>query len=301
MRKDETQLHLCYFDEAWLMLDYPALVALAAIHRTGSLDRAAVALGVTPSAVSQRLRGLEDRHGAVLIVRGTPARATDEGLRLIRHLQAVELLERDLGHRTAAPLRIAINADSLATWAIPALAACPGLVFDVVIDDQDHAQALLRSGEVVGAIVSLPDPPPGCDSLRLGALTYVATAAPAFAARHFPDGVTAQAVAAAPGLIFSNKDDLQRRWIRQICGRPVDYIEHCIGSTQGFVDACLAGMAWALNPRPLVAGHLAVGRLVDLSPGHPLAVPLFWQRARALEGALGPLTAAIRAAARALD
>jgi LysR family transcriptional regulator (chromosome initiation inhibitor) len=282
------------------MLDYPALAALAAIHRTGSLDRAAAALGVTPSAVSQRLRGLEDRHGAALIVRGAPARATDEGLRLIRHLQAVELLERDLGRRAAAAVRIAINADSLATWAVPALAACPGLTFDVVIDDQDHAQALLRQGEVMGAVVSLPDPPPGCDSLRLGALRYVATASPAFAARHFAQGMTAAAFAGAPGLIFSNKDDLQRRWVSQVCGHPVDFIEHCLGSTHGFVDACLAGMAWALNPVQLVAGHLAAGRLVELAPDRPLDVPLHWQHARALSQALAPVTAALRAAARAL-
>lgn len=279
------------------MLDYPALAALAAIHRTGSLDAAARALGVTPSAVSQRLRGLEDRQGAVLIRRGQPARATAEGLRLIRHLERVELLEQRAGHRPTATLRIAINADSLATWAVPALAACPGMLFEIVVHDQNDAQELLRAGEVAGAISSLPRPPQGCDSRPVGTLRYVATATPDFAARHFPAGLTPRAAATAPGLRFSDKDDLQRRWLAGVLGAPTAFPEHELGSTQGFVDACLSGMAWALNPLPLVADHLASGRLVALVPDRPLDVALYWQYARAMAAMLAPLTRALREAA----
>ncbi|MEI8171784.1 MAG: LysR family transcriptional regulator, partial [Rhodoferax sp.] len=45
------------------MLDYASLSALTAVVREGSFERAARALHVTPSAVSQRIRLLEERIG----------------------------------------------------------------------------------------------------------------------------------------------------------------------------------------------------------------------------------------------
>ena len=54
------------------MLDYPSLAAVAAVVREGSFERAARALNVTPSAISQRVKQLEERLGSVLIIRGQP-------------------------------------------------------------------------------------------------------------------------------------------------------------------------------------------------------------------------------------
>jgi LysR family transcriptional regulator (chromosome initiation inhibitor) len=105
------------------MLDYAALAALAAVVREGSFERAAGALGVTPSAVSQRVRALEERVGAVLVVRGQPCRATEVGARLCAHAERVRLLESEVtaalpglaeeGHARETTIRVAVNADSL--------------------------------------------------------------------------------------------------------------------------------------------------------------------------------------------
>lgn len=291
------------------MLDPAQLAALAAIHRRGAFDLAAAELGVTPSAVSQRLKALEERTGTLLIRRGQPCAATPAGLRLIRHHDEVTLLEealrRDLPALSPGPLtlRIAVNADSLATWVLPALAAVPELLYDLVIDDQDVSQDWLRRGEVVAALTSHPQPPPGCDSLPLGALRYRATASPAFRARWLPDGPTAAALARAPALTFSEKDRLQARWIAQITGsRAPAFPTHRLASSQGFVEACLLGLGWAMNPEALAAPHLATGALVELAPEAPLDVPLHWQFTRLAAPALTPVTRAIRAhAARALE
>lgn len=100
------------------MQDYPALLALAEILRRNSFEAAAHALSVTPSAISQRIRSLENRMGCVLIDRGPPLRATPTGLRLAAHLDRVRLLESPLpGPADGAPpvIRIAVNADSLAS------------------------------------------------------------------------------------------------------------------------------------------------------------------------------------------
>ncbi|MBW8789206.1 MAG: LysR family transcriptional regulator, partial [Rhizobium leguminosarum] len=61
------------------MIDYPALHAVATIVQTGSFERAATVLNVTPSAISQRVKQLEERLGVVLIVRGAPCTATEKG------------------------------------------------------------------------------------------------------------------------------------------------------------------------------------------------------------------------------
>ena len=291
------------------MLDPAQLAALAAVHRRGSFDLAAAELHVTPSAISQRLKSLEDRIGTLLIRRGTPCTATDTGLRLIRHHDEVVLLEQALtadlpGHAPgpAATLRIAVNADSLATWVIPALAATSGFLYDIVIDDQDVSQDWLRRGDVAAAITGHPGPLQGCDTHPLGALRYRATASPAYVARWMPDGPSAAALARAPALTFSDKDRLQHIWIDRLTqgqASRAGFPSHRLASSQGFVDACLAGLGWGLNPEALVADHIATGRLIDLSPENPLDVALHWQFARLTAPALAPLTRAVLTAARA--
>lgn len=285
------------------MPDSAQLAALSAIHHHGAFDRAAAALHVTPSAISQRIRALEEALGTPVLHRGPPASATEAGLRLIRHHDEIALLERELAQDlpglVAAParLRLAVNADSLATWVLPALAATPGFLFDLVIDDQDVSQDWLRRGEVVAAITGHAGPVQGCDTLALGALRYRATASPDFAARWFARGVTAETLSQAPALNYSAKDRLQERWVaRQTIGerQPVTLPSHRLASSQGFVEACLLGLGWGLNPEPLVKRAIDEGELVEIAPDSALDVPLFWQFTRLAAPALRDLTAAIR-------
>lgn len=290
-----------------MSFDPNQLAALTAILRSGSFDQAAADLAVTPSAISQRLKMLEDRMGATLVQRGPPARATALGRRLAKHAEDVGLLEaklaRDLSPRPAVGLtsvRFALPADSLATWVIPALAAVPDLCFDLVIDDQDHSVDWLRRGEVSAAITSRARPVTGYDSLSLGALRYVATASPDFVARWFAKGLNTEALSCAPKMIFNQKDSLQNRWVKSITGRKVSPPTHVLPSTHAFVDGALAGIGWGMNPEPLVRRHLAAGTLVALAPHAPLDTPLFWQVSRIMAPALAPLSAAIGIAAKAI-
>ncbi len=288
-----------------LNLDPGALRALSTILRTGSFERAAAELSVTPSAISQRIAVLEERVGSVLVIRGRPCTATAVGARLARHAQAVGLLEAGLAEELAMPaegrpaVRIAVNADSLATWLVPALAAGDSLMFEVLIDDQDHSAGWLRRGEVAAAVTAHAGAVQGCDAVALGALRYVATASPAFVTRWFPGGVTPGALAVAPALTFDAKDRLQRAWAEAEAGSPVVLPTHLLPSSSAFVEAALLGMGWGMNPEPLVREHLAAGRLVRLGSA-PLDTPLAWQWQRALGSALAALTAAVRRAAAAV-
>jgi LysR family transcriptional regulator (chromosome initiation inhibitor) len=284
------------------MFDPAQLAALAAVHRRGSFELAATELHVTQSAISQRIKALEEAAGTLLIRRGQPCLATATGLRLVRHHEELALLARTLAEDLALPsapatLRIAVNADSLATWVIPALAAVPGFLYDLVIDDQDVSQDWLKRGEVAAALTGHPGPLQGCDSVALGALRYRATASPAYAARWLPEGPTAAALATAPALRFNDKDLLQLRWASRLTGVK-NLPSHSLASSHGFVDACLAGLGWGMNPEVLVAPHLASGRLIDLAPAAPLDVPLFWLFTRLTARATAPLTRALQTAAR---
>ena len=292
------------------MLDYSALSALAAVVREGSFERAALALHVTPSAVSQRIRLLEERVGCALVVREQPCRATDTGRRLCQHVDRVRLLEQELQGALPAlapegisrvALPIAVNADSLATWFAPAIAAYAAeapVLLDVAVDDQDHTTEWLRSGAVLAAVTGTARPAPGCNSQPLGAMRYLATASPGFVARHFAHGIGAGSLGLAPSLVFNTKDDLQARWVRRLCHRHVELPRHTLPSPQAFVTAALAGMGWGLQPQALVDAHLRDGSLVELLPGTPLDVPLYWQHARAASALLEGLCPQLMAAAK---
>lgn len=277
------------------MLDYPALSALCEVLRRGSFEAAAAALNVTPSAISQRIKALEERMGAVLVDRGPPVSGTETGHRLAAHLDQVRLLESTLPDQNLTPpvLRIAVNADSLASWVMPALAAAPGFV-DLVVDDQDHALDLLRSGQVIAAITSDGRPVPGCDSFALGQMRYRATAHIDFARKYFKDGLNATTLSRAPSLCFNAKDTLQSRWAQMVTGRRIILPMHRIPSSQGFVTATRLGLGWAMNPEIMIRDDLAERRLMDLKPALPLDVPLFWQVSRLTARAIAPLTDAIR-------
>lgn len=287
-----------------LKIDTAQLAALAEVIRTGSFDRAASTLGVTPSAVSQRIRALEERQGAVLVNRSHPCTGTDAGMRLFRHAEEVALLEhalqRDLGGRDPAvrqTIRIAVNADSLATWFPAALATAQaadlGLLFELILDDQDHSSDWLRRGDVVAAVTGHAAPVQGCDSTALGALRYLATASPDFMTAHFPDGVTREALETAPTLTFDRKDALQARWIELKTGAEMRPPTHYLPASQTFVDAALLGLGWGMNPEPLARPLIAEQRLVALDPALPLDTPLFWQTSRVARAALAPLSAAV--------
>jgi LysR family transcriptional regulator, chromosome initiation inhibitor len=303
-------LYFIELSKTEFMLDYAALNALAAVVREGSFDRAARALHVTPSAISQRIRLLEERVGCALVVRGQPCKPTDTGRRMCQHMDRVRLLEAELtdalpamapegGARVRLP--VAVNADSLATWFAPALAAfaaeAPVLV-ELSVDDQDHTAEWLRTGAVLAAVTGAARPATGCNSQPLGVMRYLAAASPGFVRRHFAQGVGAGSLARAPSLLFNTKDELQAHWVRRLCHRHVELPRHTLPSSHAFVTAAQAGMGWGMFPQAMVAPQLADGTLVELVPDTPLDVPLYWQTARAASGLLDGLTRQIVGAAR---
>jgi LysR family transcriptional regulator, chromosome initiation inhibitor len=279
------------------MIDHHLIQAVAAVVREGTFEAAARALKVTPSAISQRVKLIEERLGSVLVVRGQPCTATEIGARLCRHAELMGALEAEL-HRELpelaqagmtpgpATLRVAVNADSLGTWFVGAMARFgrdDATLLELSVDNEDHTADWLRRGRVLGAVTSIASPVQGCRSRRLGALRYLATASPAFVKRFFAGGLDAEALARAPSLQFD--------------GRDVPLPAHRVPSTQPSVDAAIAGVGWGMTPEPLVREHLHAGRLVELVPGLVVDVPLYWQSARLPVPSLERLGQAVAATA----
>jgi LysR family transcriptional regulator, chromosome initiation inhibitor len=287
-----------------MQLDSKQIAAFAAVLREGSFDGAARALFVTPSAISQRIKQLEDQLGRVLIERGSPCEPTVAGQSLQKYAQQLRLLESEtldaLGFSSDNESRnsmvIAVNADSLATWIAPALANTQEkhrVTFDLIVEDQDHSRELLRSGRVMGAITTDAQPVQGCVVKPLGAMRYVAVASPAYFERHFAKGVNAQTLAIAPSNVYNRKDSLQTQYLQMLTGAAIEPPNHFVPSTHGFIEAARAGLGWGMNPKSLVTDLIRRGELRELKRGKYLDVPLFWQHWRIESAGLRALTAAI--------
>ncbi len=204
-------------------MDLAQLQAFAAAVEAGTLDGAARLLHITPSAVSQRLRALESATGQVLLVRSRPVVTTEAGAAVLRLARQVQLLVDDTTAQlagSAAPgppaLPVAVNADSLATWFLPAVAPLADRVqLDVRLADQTLTTALLRDGTVMAAVTADPDAVPGCSVARLGAMTYRPMATTAFARTWFGGGTTPAELRRAPVVVFDRTDDLQAAYLRR--------------------------------------------------------------------------------------
>jgi len=268
-------------------IDLAHLRALAAAVDGGTFEAAARALHVTPSAISQRIRSLENSVGSVLVQRGRPVTATTAGVAYLRLARQVDALARDAA-ATATPddtaarppsIPLAINGDSLATWVMPALARlATEVTFDIHREDQDHSAALLRDGTVMAAITTEVHPVQGCTAHRLGVMRYRPMASPEFAARWFPEGVDAAALAHAPVVVFDRKDDIQDRYLRSQSRSRLDPPRHYVPGSADFAEAVRLGFGWAMLPDQQSAAAEASGQLVDVHPGQQLDVTLYWQQ-----------------------
>jgi len=271
--------------------DPVALECLAAIVETGGFEKAAQRLHVTQSAVSQRLRALEEQAGSVLVVRSRPLRPTRAGQLLLKHAQQLRLLRADLARdmQTLAPhtagsgagvgLAVAVNADSIATWALEALTPLvrAGIALEVITDDQDFTQEWLRSGEVLGCVTTLRQPLQGCRVQPLGAMRYLAVAAPEYAAAHLPQGLNAHNFHRVPFLCFNRKDDMQSEFVARLLGLSQVVLNSLyLPNSEAQVRAVEAGWGVGVLPELLVRDRLSHGRLVDVAPGTMLSIDLYW-------------------------
>ncbi|MFG1989200.1 LysR family transcriptional regulator ArgP [Actinoplanes sp. NPDC048988] len=265
------------------MMDFAQLATFQAVVDSGSFEAAARQLHVTPSAVSQRIKALERSVGQVLLRRAKPCVATPAGEALVRFAGQVALLEREAlsQARDGTRVSIVVNADSLLTWFLPALAEVPGPRYELHTDDQDYTADLLRSGTAMAAVTADHVAVQGCRIESLGAMRYLPVGRP---------GTTAM-------IVYNRKDQLQHRFLESIQTDMSEMPIHYVPAAAAFVEAIKLGLGWGMVPSSIAESGIAAGHYVQLFPGKFLDVPLYWQYWRIGSEVLEDLTAAVKTAA----
>ena len=269
------------------MLDYKLIEALAMVVQEGGFDRAARRLNLTQSAVSQRIKLLEEQTGQILLARTNPPRPNQAGRRLVKHYLQVKRLEDDLldtltpsEQNDFVAMAVGINGDSLATWfleAVRGFLSRERVLLDLRSDDQEQTHRLLKDGEVLGCISTKDQPMQGCRLEYLGCMDYRMLATPAFAARWFPKGFIGNNVRQAPLVIFNRRDELHNQYFNQALGHvPEPVPAHYLPSSERFVDFIASGLAYGMLPDQQSAELLQSGHLVDVCSGCQVTVRLYW-------------------------
>jgi LysR family transcriptional regulator (chromosome initiation inhibitor) len=283
------------------------LATLVALVDEGTFEAAARRLHVSASAVSQRVRAAEISVGQVLVQRTNPVRMTIAGDSVLRYARQVQLLQRDVERDLrqnadgALTIAIAVNADSLATWfldALAPLATAENVVFDLHREDQEHTLSLLRAGVVAAAVSSTSEAVQGCSSTPLGIVRYRAVCSSAFASRWMPDSPGLSALGSAPVVVFDRNDDLQHRFHETVTGRALVAPRHYIPTSADFATAIRLGFGWGLLPEQQCSDGIGDGSLVELAADSPVDVPLYWQRWNLRSTLLDSVTEAVEACAR---
>lgn len=269
------------------MHDYKLIEAMARVVLEGGFEKASRVLNITQSAVSQRVKLLEEQAGQVLVSRSVPPAATRAGEVFLAHYLKVAHLEADVVDRLAPAadsafhtLAVGVNADSLETWLLPGLAPFllkERLLLDFCVDDQDETLRFLKSGETVGCITSSPDSVQGCQAEFLGTMIYRMVATPLFCERWFPDGFGSEAAGRAPAVLFNRKDDLHDHFLRTWLEKPPGvFPHHLIPSSSSVVVIIVQGLGYGLVPMQQASSLLEAGTLVDVAPDKGMYVPLYW-------------------------
>ena len=269
------------------MLDYRQIEALAKVIQEGGFERAAQSLFLTQSAVSQRVKQLEEASGQILISRTTPPQPTAAGKVLLKHYQHVKLLEEGLSSSLSVTpesklttLAIGINADSLAHWFIAAISSIlekMDLLLDLRVDDQEQTHNYLREGEVVGCISTEPKAMQGCRVVKLGTIVYRLLATPDFINRWFSDGLSLKAAKRAPAVIFNRQDRLHYQFYEKyLAAKPLSFPAHYIPSYSQFFEMIAAGYGYGMAPDWQGKALLDSGQLLEIIPGATLPINLYW-------------------------
>lgn len=280
-----------------MQIDRHQLAAIAGLARTGSFEKAAAQLLVTRSAISQRIKAIEDLIGATVVVRGKPCVLTAVGQRLLRHHDEIELLEnrivQDLAGTDEMPiLRIGLSEGALSSIFMPVFAAHAGLLFDFAIGSEQQCAAWLDDAEITVAVTTVPTQKSGYEFSCIGVLRYLPVVSPAFAAMHLAADLSPSSLRHLIALKSGPEDALPELWMkRRFAGsfeEPLLAPAHCIPECQSLMAAATAGMGWGLVPEPMALPGLAKGQLVLMDP-LPLDQTLYWHCRKPMRSALQQL------------
>ncbi|OTG66563.1 LysR family transcriptional regulator ArgP [Acinetobacter silvestris] len=284
------------------MLQSKQSEAFLAVAEMGSFELAAEKLCITASAVTLRVQSLEKSLGHILIIRERPCRVTHTGQELLQYLQHSRLMQQSLMQhlmgKTATSefykVTIASNADSLATWLLPALQEIllqQRIALELKIEDQTQTHTLLEAGLVNACISTENQAMKGCLAQPLGKMIYRMVATPEFCRTWFQQGINRASLKVAPAVIFNHKDHIHTEIMQKHFGlKPNTYPCHYIPSSTAFVEAIQLGLGFGMLPEFQIGNHLVTGELIEIIPEASTEIILYWHHWKRQSAQLEQLT-----------
>jgi DNA-binding transcriptional LysR family regulator len=262
------------------------LLAFLAVARERSFTRAAAQLGVSQSALSQTVRGLEARLGLRLLTRTTRSVApTEAGERLLRavgprldEIDAELASLSELREKPAGTIRITAHDHAVRTVLWPGLERLlpdyPDIKVEIVIDYgltdivAERYDAGIRSGEIVAKDMVAVRIGPDLRMAVVGAPSYLAKRPRPKTPQDLTTHTCINLRLPTHGGLYAWEFEKGGRELRvRVEGQLV------FNGTAPMLDAALAGFGLAYLPEDQVQAHLAEGRLVrvlaDWCPPYP--------------------------------
>lgn len=262
------------------MVDYQALKALEAVIEFQSFELASKSLGVSQSAVSQRIQNFESYLGNKLLIRKSPYMATKLGKTYLNLLCKVTSLESEfqLKSKLRPVLRLAINRDSLDTYFLNVLTdkdLAELLTIKVIADDQDNTIEYLKSGQVDMCISSQKKAIPNHTSTYLGDMVYTLACSRSFYKKHFNKGVDKESLASAPLVVFDKYDKVQHNYLKENYNVESFLKINSLPSVPSFKKAILGGFGYGLLPLLDIKSELSKKQIVQMNPKKDYRIPLY--------------------------
>jgi len=262
--------------------------AFLSVAQHRSFRRAAAELGVTPSAISQAVRALETRVGAVLFMRTTRSVGlTEAGERFLsrakpafEELVAASEVARELGERPAGLLRLSVPRAVVPILLEPLIAsfcqAYPEVEVEIAASEElidlaaEGFDAGIRLGQFIAAdmvAVRLTKP-----------FRFIIVGSPAYLARsgrpERPDDLRQHAC-----LRLRRSNGALALWSLNDNGRVIEIAVSgplIVNDFPTMLGAAIEGVGLAQVPEPIAAGAVTAGKLVRvLGPFAPMAPGVF--------------------------
>jgi DNA-binding transcriptional LysR family regulator len=258
------------------------------VARHRSFRRAAAALGVTPSAVSQAVRALEARVGAALLVRTTRSVGlTEAGERFLsraepafEQLVAASESARELGQRPSGLLRLSAPRAVVPILLQPLVAsfcqAYPEVEVEIVASAElvdlaaEGFDAGIRLGQFIAADMVAVRLTPPFPFVIVGSSAYLARSGKLDRPEDLRHHACLRLRRSSGALALWPLDDNGRAVEVAVSGPLV------ANDFPTLLGAALEGMGLAQVPGPIAAEHVAAGRLVHvLKPFAPMTPGIF--------------------------
>jgi len=262
------------------------LVAFLAVAKERSFTKAAAQVGVSQSALSHTIRGLEERLGLRLLTRTTRSVApTEAGERLLRaagprldEIEAELAALSELRDKPSGTIRITAHDHAVRAVLWPALARLlpdyPDIKVEIVIDYglrdivAERYDAGVRTGEMVAKDMVAVRIGPDMRSAVVGAPSYFAQRAKPKTPQDLTTHACVNLRLPTHGGLYAWEFEKGGRELRvRVDGQLV------FNGTAPMLDAALAGFGLAYVPEDSVQAHLADGRLIrvlaDWCPPYP--------------------------------